>query len=87
MKHRVSPEFWNAFYDLPPRIQQLARTKSERMQQDPRTVNLKKAAGYWSARVNRQYRAVGVDIPDPNVYGVLWIWIGKHDEYERLINR
>lgn len=87
MKHRVAAEFWNAFHDLPPRIQQLARRKSERMQQDPRTVNLKKTGRYWSARVNRQYRAVGVDIPDPDVYGVLWIWIGKHDEYERLINQ
>jgi hypothetical protein len=58
----------------------------------PRTVNLKKASGYWSARVNRppavdrQYRAIGVDIPDPNVYGVLWIWIGEHDRYERILS-
>jgi plasmid maintenance system killer protein len=74
----------NAFYDLPVRIQQLARRKRDRMIEDPRTVDLKKAAGYWSARVNRQYRAVGIDLPD--VYGVLSIWIGKHDQYERLLN-
>ena len=85
MKHRAAPEFWDAFDDLPQQIQQLAEKKRDLMMKDPRMVNLKKASGYWSARVNRQHRALGIDHPTiPNA--IAWFWIGKHDEYERILN-
>jgi hypothetical protein len=34
---------------------------------------------YWSARIGRSYRAVAVEVAGP----FLWIWIGRHDPYER----
>jgi len=37
--------------------------------------------GYWSVSAGQNHRAVGVEDPD----GILWFWIGPHDEYERLI--
>jgi len=37
--------------------------------------------GNWSARVGLSYRALAVEAPE----GLLWIWIGDHDEYERLL--
>ena len=36
----------------------------------------------YSVRIGRTgYRAIAVDVPN----GFLWIWIGTHDEYERLL--
>jgi hypothetical protein len=37
--------------------------------------------GLWSVRVGRRYRALGLDKSE----GVIWFWIGPHDEYERLL--
>lgn len=37
----------------------------------------------WSVRVGRNHRAIAVEVQD----GLRWIWIGPHDEYERLIGR
>ncbi len=50
---------------------------------DPRhsSLHLKKVGRFWSVRAGHGYRATGVDVDD----GILWIWIGTHDEYERVI--
>jgi hypothetical protein len=38
----------------------------------------------YSVRIAKTgYRAIAVDVRD----GFLWIWIGPHDEYERLLSR
>jgi hypothetical protein len=37
----------------------------------------------YSARVNDDYRVVGV--MDGN--DVVWFWIGRHEEYERLLKQ
>jgi hypothetical protein len=53
------------------------------MKSDPRhpSLRLKRVGDYYSARVGLAYRALGVEVPD----GILWIWIGNHAEYEKLI--
>lgn len=35
----------------------------------------------FSARINDDYRAVGQIRSD----GIVWFWIGKHEEYDRLL--
>jgi hypothetical protein len=35
----------------------------------------------WSARVTLDYRALAVEAPN----GYVWLWIGQHDEYEKII--
>jgi len=42
---------------------------------------LRKIGPYWSVRVGRGYRALGVDVAD----GILWGWIGTHAEYDKLL--
>ena len=45
-------------------------------------LRFKKVRDVYSVRIgNSGYRAVAVDVPD----GFLWIWIGPHDQYERLL--
>ena len=36
-----------------------------------------------SARVGINHRAIGIEVDD----GLLWTWIGPHDEYVRLLNQ
>jgi len=44
-------------------------------------LHLKRVGEYWSVRIGLDFRAVGVDSPD----GIIWSWIGPHDEYVRLV--
>jgi hypothetical protein len=44
---------------------------------------LKKVGRYWSVRVGRSHRALAVEVAS----GFRWVWIGTHEEYERLIRR
>ncbi|MBK5260439.1 MAG: hypothetical protein JJE51_12680 [Thermoanaerobaculia bacterium] len=83
MKHHASPDFWRLFDLLPTEIQKLARGNFELLKANPRhpSLHFKKAGGYWSVRVSRNYRALGKQLDD----GILWGWIGSHAEYERIL--
>ena len=50
---------------------------------DHPSLRFKKLGGYehvWSVRINEQYRAVGERKGD----SVLWVWIGSHNECDKL---
>jgi hypothetical protein len=83
LNHHTSPDFWALFNSLPSAIQNLARENFEVLKTNPRhpSLHFKKAGGYWSVRVGLNYRALGKQVDD----GVLWGWIGSHDEYERVL--
>jgi hypothetical protein len=46
------------------------------------SLHLKKTGKYWSVRVGKRYRALGVEIAE----GFLWFWIGTRAAYDRLIS-
>ena len=83
MKHRTTSAFWKHYRLLPESIQTLADRRFLLLKSDPRhpSLRLKKVRNLVAVRVDSNYRAVGNLLPD----GVLWFWIGSHDEYERLI--
>ena len=83
MKHHAAPAFWEAFGSLDPAVQKAARAAFELVKSDPRhpSLRLTKTGRYWSARVGRSHRAVAVEAED----GLVWIWIGQHDRYERKV--
>ena len=83
MKHRAHADFWAAYRRLQPEVQELADKCFEFLKADPRhpSLRLKKVGDYWSARVGLHYRAVALEVDD----GLLWVWIGSHDDYERFI--
>ena len=85
MKHNASSSFWVAYQALPESIQALADKSFALLKQDPAhpSVRLKPVGRYCSARVGLHYRALGVPIEG----GIVWFWIGAHDEYERVIRR
>ncbi|MFW6096274.1 MAG: hypothetical protein ACOC8S_07545 [Bacteroidota bacterium] len=43
----------------------------------------KKVGKKWSARIGLSYRALAVE--DGSDF--IWVWIGDHDQYDRLIHR
>lgn len=81
--HRTTPQFWGRFEKLPDTVQRLARKNFELRKQDPRhpSLHFKQIGRFWSVRVGLAHRALAVE----DGADFIWVWIGDHDEYERLI--
>lgn len=83
MIHRTTRRFWECYWSLPAQVRELADKSFSFLREDPRhpSLHFKKVGQFWSARVGASHRALAV--PDGQDY--IWVWIGTHDEYERLI--
>jgi hypothetical protein len=83
VRHFASPDFWEYYESLPVSTQRLADKNFKLLKENPKhpSLALKKVGRYWSARVGKRYRALGVAVDD----GMLWFWIGTHAEYDDLI--
>jgi len=46
------------------------------------SLHFKKVGKVWSVRVGSDYRALATKIDG----GFLWVWIGTHTEYDKLIS-
>ena len=81
--HRTTRRFWLGYFALPPEIQLVADQSFALLQCDTRhpSLHFKKVGKLWSARVGIHHRALAV----PDQVGFLWVWIGTHAEYDRLI--
>ena len=81
--HRTTPQFWDCFAELPDAVQNLARKNFELLKQHSShpSLRFKKVGRFWSARVGLRHRALAVE--DGSDF--IWVWIGVHDEYDRLI--
>jgi hypothetical protein len=82
--HRTTARFWACFHALPEQVQQLARKNYNLLRENPRhpSLRFKKVGKLWSARVGGNHRALAIEDDD----GYVWVWIGTHEEYDRLIN-
>ena len=81
--HRTTPQFWDIFDTLPEPTQQLARKNFELLKQSLAhpSLHFKKAGKFWSVRIGLNYRALA--IKDDTDF--IWVWIGNHAEYDRLL--
>jgi hypothetical protein len=81
--HRTTRRFWDCYWSLPADFRELADKSFALLRKDPghRSLRFKKVGQFWSARVGAGYRALAV--PDGRDY--VWVWVGTHDEYDRLI--
>jgi hypothetical protein len=82
--HRTTARFWACFHALPEQVQQLARKNYNLLKENPRhpSLRFKKVGKLWSARVGGNHRALAIEDDD----GYVWVWIGTHEEYDRLLN-
>ncbi|GAB4523675.1 MAG: hypothetical protein Fur0018_06650 [Anaerolineales bacterium] len=83
MKHLASSSFWEQYERLPDHVRQLADKNFQLLKTNPKhpSLRLKKVGEYWSVRIGRRYRALGVEVEDD----LLWFWIGTHAEYDALL--
>jgi len=85
---RTSKRFRALLAALPADVRRQALKAYRLFEKDPahpvlnfELINAK--SGLWSARVNEGYRVLGTRQGGDS----LWIWIGSHSEYEKLIGR
>jgi hypothetical protein len=83
LNHFTHPDFWTLYHKLPRDIRRRADAAYALLRENPRhpSVHFKKVGALWSARVTLDYRALAVEAPD----GFVWFWVGRHDEYEKII--
>ena len=83
--HRTTDRFWKCFEDLPHDIQKLAKKSFELIKTDPLhpSLHFKKVGKFWSIRIGGNYRALGVQDEE----GFVWVWIGNHKEYDKMIKK
>lgn len=83
MKHKTASSFWACYEKLPSEIRELADKNFKLLKADNShpSLQFKKVGKVWSARVGLNYRAIATHIED----GFLWIWIGAHAEYDKLL--
>jgi hypothetical protein len=81
--HKTTSRFWQCYNNLPQQIQELASKNFELLKENPRhpSLHFKKIGKFWSARVGLYYRALAIE--DESDF--IWVWIGSHSEYDRLI--
>ena len=83
--HRTSGRFWNLFANLPESVQRVAQKNFELLKDDPShpSLHFKKVGKLWSVRAGISHRALAVE----DGADFIWVWIGPHDEYRRLIKQ
>jgi hypothetical protein len=83
LNHFATPDFWFHYRQLTAENRALADRCFQLLQADPRhpSLRLKKVGAFWSARVGLRIRALARDRAE----GLVWFWIGPHDQYEQLI--
>ena len=79
----ATPQFWDLFEQLPADVQVRTEKQYELFSSNPRhpSLHLKPAGEFWSVRVTDAYRALALLAGNE----FTWVWIGSHDEYERVI--
>jgi hypothetical protein len=83
--HRTTGRFWRCYGQLPGEVRKRADRAFALLRENPRhpSLRLKPVDKFWSIRVDAVHRALAV--PDGDDY--IWVWIGRHGEYDRLIRR
>ena len=81
--HRTTERFWRCFDNLPQPVQKISKKDFEILKTNPSHTSLhfKKIGTFWSVRAGLNFRALAVEEGDDYI----WVWIGTHDEYERMI--
>jgi len=84
LRHFASRRFWDLYEDLATAVRELADRSFALLKSDPRhpSLHLKRVGEFWSVRIGSHYRALGTEVPE----GILWVWIGTHADYDRMID-
>lgn len=83
--HKTTDEFWECFNRLPKIVQERAKKQFELLKENSShpSLHFKKLGKFWSVRISDFYRALAIKDEDDYI----WVWIGTHDDYEKMIKR
>jgi hypothetical protein len=81
--HRTTEHFWRRHERLDERIRKNADKAFALLRKDSMhpSLRFKRIGAFWSARVDAGHRALAVEDGED----FIWVWIGPHDEYERIV--
>jgi len=81
--HRTTARFRKCLERLPVRVQELSKQCFQLLKANPwhPSLHFKKVGKFWSVRVGINHRALAIEDGED----FIWVWIGAHDEYERMI--
>ncbi len=81
--HRTTSRFWKCFEKLPELAQKVSKKNFELLKTTPShpSLHFKKVGNFWSVRIGLNHRALAIEDGED----FIWVWIGTHDEYERMI--
>ena len=81
--HRATGRFWRCYRQLPGPVQESADKAFSLLRENPRhpSLRFKLIGKFWSARIGAAHRAIAVADGDDYI----WVWVGPHDEYNRLL--
>ena len=83
--HQATQRFWSCYNDLPHPIRERADKCFTLLKENPRhpSLNFKKVGQFWFVRIGLIHRALAIKDGED----FIWVWIGDHSEYERLLER
>lgn len=93
MNSSTLPEFWEYFAQLPKPIRLKAAKAFALWQNNPKhpSLHFKKVNSrqpyLFSVRIDLNYRALATLETENGVETLSWFWIGKHDEYDALVDQ
>jgi len=81
--HRTSSRFWKCYNKLPSHIRKIADNNFKILKNNSQhpSLHFKKIGSSWSVRIGINHRALAIEDGED----IIWVWIGNHDEYERMI--
>lgn len=88
MKSRALAAFWKLYRRLPADVRKAAGEAYRQFTVDPSHPGLHfhrlfNDPLYWSVRISRNHRAVGILQKDT----ITWVWIGNHRAFDRAFPR
>jgi hypothetical protein len=83
LNHHTAASFWACYARLPQDVRTLADKNFQLLKSNSAhpSLQFKKVGKVWSARVGTHYRTLATPVSD----GFLWVWIGTHAEYDKLL--
>lgn len=81
--HRTTTRFWECFEELPEAVKNTAKKNFDLLKIDPLhpSLHFKKVGDFWSVRIGLKHRALAIK----DGQDFIWIWIGSHSDYDRMI--
>ncbi|MBI1389109.1 MAG: hypothetical protein GC154_11745 [bacterium] len=83
--HHTTNSFWRRYNSLPEEIRNRTDKRFALLRENPRhpSLHFKKVGNFWSVRIDLNHQALAV----PDGKDFIWVWIGSHDEYEKMIGK